>query len=141
MGAMPKSDVWWRADILDQNGRNILLTWMKGMNMKIKLTTTCFLLGALLAPIAGYTADSDTDRSHATAFVKDSVITTKVKTKLAAEHLASLKHIKVDTDKNGIVYLSGTTKTREEADKAISIARDTEGVTSVIDKLEIKNHP
>jgi len=38
-----------------------------------------------MAPVIGYTADSDTDRSHPKTFVKDSVITTKVKAKLAEE--------------------------------------------------------
>ena len=106
--------------------------------MKIKLVTTCFLLGALLAPVAGYTADSDTDRSHPGAFVKDSVITTKIKAKLAKEKMGSLVHISVDTDKDGIVWLSGTAKTQEQIDKAVSIAHDTEGVKSVESQIKIK---
>lgn len=106
--------------------------------MKIKLATTCFLLGTLLAPIAGYSADSDLDRSHPKAFVKDSIITTKIKAKLAKEKLGSLVHIKVDTDSDGIVWLSGTAKTQEQIDKAVSIAKDTEGVTSVNNDIKIK---
>ena len=38
--------------------------------------------------------------------MKDSVITTKIKTKLAAEHLTSMGRIKVDTDANGVVDLT-----------------------------------
>lgn len=106
--------------------------------MKNKLATTCFLLGTLLAPIAGYSADSDTDRSHPKTFVKDSIITTKIKAKLAEEKLDSLVHIKVDTDSDGIVWLSGTAKTQEQIDKAVSIAHDTEGVTSVNNDIKIK---
>lgn len=107
--------------------------------MKIKLTTTCFVIGTLLAPIMAHAADdSDADRAHPTAFVKDSVITTKIKTKLAAEKMGSLVHVKVDTDRKGMVVLSGKVRTQEEADKAISIAHDTEGVTSVKSKLVIK---
>lgn len=106
--------------------------------MKIKLATTCFLLGTLLVPIAGYSADSDLDRSHPKAFVKDSIITTKIKAKLAKEEMGSLVHIKVDTDSNGIVWLSGTAKTQEQIDKAVSIANDTEGVTSVNNDIKIK---
>ena len=102
--------------------------------MKNTLATTCFVIGTLLMPVVGYTADSDTDRSHPSTFVKDSVITTKVKAKLAEEKMGSLVHIKVDTDKDGIVWLSGTAKTQEQIDKAGSIAHDTEGVT------EVKNH-
>ncbi len=47
--------------------------------MNTKLVTTCLLAGALMLPIAGYTADGDSDRSSPKAFVKDSVITTKIK--------------------------------------------------------------
>jgi len=42
--------------------------------MKLKLATTCFIVGAALAPVA-FAADSDTDRNKPATFVKDSVIT------------------------------------------------------------------
>ena len=105
--------------------------------MKCKIATTCFVIGTMLAPVAAYAADSDTDRHKPVTFVKDSVITTKIKTKLAAEHLGSAKHIKVDTDKNGVVWLSGTANNQAEADKAVEIASNTEGVKSVNSKLKI----
>jgi len=106
--------------------------------MKIKLATTCFLMGALLAPVAAYAEDPDTDRTHPKTFVKDSVITTKIKAKLAEEKVSSLTHIKVDTHSKGEVVLSGKVRTQEEADKAVSIARETEGVTSVKSNIRIK---
>ena len=105
--------------------------------MKYKLATTCFVIGTVLAPVAAYAADSDADRSKPAAFVKDSVITTKIKTKLAAEHLGSAKHIRVDTDKNGVVWMSGTANSQEEADKAVALARDTEGVKSVNSHIKV----
>jgi hyperosmotically inducible protein len=108
--------------------------------MKNTFATTCFVIGTLLAPVAGYTADSDMDRSHPKTFVKDSAITTKIKAKLADEKMSSLAHIRVDTDNNGVVWLSGTAKTQEEADKAVSIASETEGVTSVKNHIKIKMH-
>ena len=95
------------------------------------------MIGSVLAPVAAFAADPDTDRSKPVTFVKDSVITTKIKTKLAAEHLSSAKHIKVDTDRNGVVWLSGTANSQEEADKAVEIARSTEGVKSVNSKLKV----
>ena len=109
--------------------------------MKIKLATTCFVIGTLLAPVAAYAADGDSDRTHPMTFVKDSVITTKIKAKLAEEKMSSLAHIKVDTDAKGAVVLRGKVKTQEEADKAVSIARETEGVTSVKSNIRIKNAP
>ena len=84
--------------------------------MRYALATTCFVLGAALAPVAAYAADGDTDRANPATFVKDSVITTKIKTKLAAEHPGSLKHIKVDTDQNGVVWMTGTANTQEEVE-------------------------
>jgi hyperosmotically inducible periplasmic protein len=55
--------------------------------MKKTLATTCFAIGAMLAPVAAFAADSDTDRSKPEQFVKDSVITTKIKTKLRGQAL------------------------------------------------------
>jgi hyperosmotically inducible protein len=106
--------------------------------MKAKLATSCFIISTLLAPVAAYADDRDSDRTHPMTFVKDSAITVKVKAKLADEKMISLAHIMVDTDSKGAVVLSGTVRTQEEADKAVSIARGTEGVTSVKNKLKIK---
>jgi hyperosmotically inducible protein len=106
--------------------------------MNTKVVTTCFLAGALMLPIAGYTADGDTDRSSPKAFVKDSVITTKIKAELAGEKLSSLVRIKVDTANKGMVTLSGTAASQNAADKAVSIARAVKGVTSVQNDIQIK---
>jgi hyperosmotically inducible protein len=106
--------------------------------MKTKLIASCFVIGTLLASVVGYTEDSDTNRSHPKAYVKDSVITTKVKAKLADEKMSSLAHIKVDTDNSGVVWLSGTAKTQAEIDQAVSIAGSTEGVKSVKNHIRIK---
>jgi len=70
--------------------------------------------------------------------VKDSVITTEIKTKLAAEHLTSLGRIHVDTDKDGIVWLTGSARSQEAIDKAVSIAKGTEHVKSVHNTLVVK---
>jgi hyperosmotically inducible protein len=106
--------------------------------MKTTVVAACFVIGALFAPVAVHAADGDSDRTHPGAFVKDSVITTKVKAKLAEEKMSSLVHVKVDTDANGAVVLSGKVKTQAEADKAVSLARGTEGVTSVKSTIQIK---
>jgi hyperosmotically inducible periplasmic protein len=70
-------------------------------------------------------------------FVKDSVITTKVKTKLAAKHMSTLTHVKVDTDANGVVFLSGTVPTKDARDLAGMVAKETDGVRSVDNEIEI----
>ena len=96
--------------------------------MRYALATTCFVLGAALAPVAAHAADGDTDRANPKLFVKDSVITTKIKTKLATEHAGSLNHIKVDTDQNGVVWMTGSANSQQEIDQAIPMAKNTEGV-------------
>ena len=106
--------------------------------MKIKIATACLAANLLMMPVLGHTENSDTDRAHPKIFVKDSVITAKIKAKLAAEKPASLANIHVDTDANGIVWLSGTARTKEEAEKAHSIAHATEGVKSVKNHIEVK---
>ncbi len=106
--------------------------------MTHKFATACFVIGAALGPISAHAADSEMDRGHPTAFVKDSVITTKIKAEMAAEHLDSLKNIRVDTDANGVVSLSGTVESPEEANKAVTIARNTEGVKSVSSHLRVE---
>ncbi len=105
--------------------------------MKITLATSCFILATALVPVAAQAADTDPANKSVSTFVKDSAITTKVKAKLAAEKLSSLAKIKVDTDAAGVVSLSGTVKTKEEADKAVSLATAVEGVKSVSSTIQV----
>ena len=107
--------------------------------MKTSLKSSLVALALLAGPVVVLAAeDSDADRSHPSAFVKDSVITTEIKTKLAAEHLTSLGRIHVDTDKDGIVWLTGSARSQEAIDKAVSIAKGTEHVKSVHNTLVVK---
>jgi hyperosmotically inducible periplasmic protein len=107
--------------------------------MKTKLVMICVVFGALLgsaAAIAG--EDANAVGTSTTVFVKDSAITTKIKSKLAADHLTSLGRIHVETDQNGVVWLTGTARSKEAIDKAVSIARGTEHVKSVHNELTVK---
>ena len=97
------------------------------------------MLAASAACIPLALADNAAMTSESHHYVKNSVITTKVKTKLAAKHLTTLTRIKVDTDKEGVVWLSGRAPTQDASDLAESIAKDTDGVTSVHN--DIKVHP
>ena len=71
------------------------------------------------------------------AYAKDSVLTAKVKTKLAAKRMFTLSNIKVDTDSEGVVWLSGKAPTQDASDLASMIAKDTDGVRSVHNKILI----
>jgi hyperosmotically inducible periplasmic protein len=107
--------------------------------MKTKLVLASLIAGGLLVPALAYSADDqDRDREHPKAFVKDTAITAKVKSKLAAEHFGSLAQIHVDTEANGMVVLSGTARSQEQIDKAVSIARNTEHVRGVKNELTVK---
>ena len=81
------------------------------------------LIGVLVAaafalPVSGYAADGKTR-----TFVKDSVITTKIKAELAKEKPSTLAKVSVDTDNAGVVVLSGSAKTqRGELSKMIFTA-------------------
>lgn len=110
--------------------------------MKNKLAIALLVIGSLLAPVAAIAADTTErheDRAHPMTWVKDSMITTKIKTKLAADHPGSMKHIQVDTDKDGVVWMSGTANNQEEIDQALATARNTKGVKSVWTDITIKN--
>jgi len=81
--------------------------------MKLTLAMSAFTAAAVLTTGIVLADDVDADRSHPKAFVKDSAITTKIKSKLAAEHITSLGHIHVDTDADGVVWLSGSARQPE----------------------------
>jgi hyperosmotically inducible protein len=71
-------------------------------------------------------------------YVKDSAITTKVKAKLAEKHLSTLTDIKVDTDKDGVVWLSGQAPTKDAKDLAEQLTKNTEGVRSVHNDIVVR---
>jgi hyperosmotically inducible protein len=102
------------------------------------IAMSLLLAGVLAGPVA-VAQDADADRAHPKAFIRDSVITTKIKSKLAAEHLTSLAHLRVDTDEDGVVWLSGSAHNQEAVDRAVSIARDTEGVRDVKSTVKIQH--
>jgi hyperosmotically inducible protein len=105
--------------------------------MKFKITAVCLLAASLSAPMVAAYAD-DVDAGHPVVFVADSGITTKIKAKLAAQHLTSLAHIKVDTDDKGVVWLGGYAKTQAQVDAAVATANDTAGVRAVKNNIMVK---
>jgi hyperosmotically inducible protein len=66
----------------------------------------------------------------------DAAVTTAVKTKFLAD--TDISGLKIDVDtKDGVVTLTGVVPTRAEKQKALSVAKKTEGVTSVVDRLKV----
>ncbi len=103
---------------------------MKSGIIKVAIATV-----AILSPMVVLADEQGTDGQgvgqSTKVYVRDSVITTKVKARLAAEHITSVARIHVDTDADGIVYLSGTAPSQDAIDTAIRLARDTEHVRDV----------
>jgi hyperosmotically inducible periplasmic protein len=106
--------------------------------MKITVAIAALMAAGMLAGTAVRAQDMDADRSQPKTFVKDSAITTKIKSKLAADHITSLGKIHVDTDADGVVWLSGTANSKDAAERAVQIARDTDGVRGVHNSLKIR---
>jgi hyperosmotically inducible periplasmic protein len=68
--------------------------------------------------------------------LSDAAITSAVKTKFLAEPGVPGTSIDVDTN-NHVVTLTGTVKSKAEAEKAMTIARGTKGVKRVVNHLKI----
>lgn len=100
--------------------------------MTAKWATTLIVIGALCSPVA-YGADTTT---KAKDLMDDSAITTKIKGEFAKDKEVSAMAIHVDTS-HGVVKLSGNAKSKDEADKAVAIAKGTKGVTSVDNQIKV----
>jgi hyperosmotically inducible periplasmic protein len=95
------------------------------------------LCALLVSGVATTMSVEALDTSDTGVYVKDSVLTTKVKTKLVAKHPSALSNVRVDTDKDGVVWLSGTVPTKADSDTAETIARETDGVRAVRNKIVV----
>jgi osmotically-inducible protein OsmY len=70
-------------------------------------------------------------------FVDDSLVTTKVKSKLVGDMALKGFTIKVDTD-HGVVRLGGAVDSASQKQRAEEIAHETDGVKSVVNDIAIK---
>ncbi|MGH8218129.1 MAG: BON domain-containing protein [Steroidobacteraceae bacterium] len=90
------------------------------------------VLGAMLCSLSLGTAIAADQHP-----VKDSYVTTKVKSELAGDFGKRAAHIHVKT-KDGVVALTGRVDSADAKDRAEHDARHVEGVVDVINKLEVK---
>ena len=104
---------------------------MKKRNMLIG----CFMLLMLIATLVA--CASTPKQEGAGEYVDDSVITTKVKSLLAADDFLKSFQIGVETYK-GTVQLSGFVDSQKAIDKAGEIASGVKGVKSVKNNLNVK---
>ena len=63
-------------------------------------------------------------------------VTAKIKSKMALDDTVDAARIDVDTN-GSVVTLSGRVSSEAERERAVRLARETEGVTSVVDKIAV----
>ena len=104
---------------------------MKTRNIFIR----CLMLMMLMASFA---ACASTSKQEGTGeYIDDSVITTKIKSQLAADDFLKSFQIGVESRK-GIVQLSGFVDSQKAVEKAGQIASGVDGVKSVRNDLIVK---
>jgi hyperosmotically inducible periplasmic protein len=87
---------------------------------------------------ASTTADKTHDATTKTRLAaSDTAITTKVKAGLVKEPNLDSLGIHVETEK-GVVMLSGFVNSKDEADKAVKVAKGVDGVASVKSAIKVK---
>jgi osmotically-inducible protein OsmY len=92
----------------------------------------------LLLFVVAFAACASTSQKESTGeYVDDSVITTKVKSLLAADDFLKSFKISVETFKS-TVQLSGFVGTQQAVDRAGEIARSVKGVKAVKNDLVVK---
>ena len=70
-------------------------------------------------------------------YIDDTVVTAKVKAAIFNEPTLKSAEINVETFK-GVVQLSGFVNSREDVNKAVTVARQVPGVTSVKNDMRLK---
>ena len=78
-----------------------------------------------------------TGAAQAQQSLSDGALTAKIKAKMALDD--SINAASIDIDTNGtVVTLSGTVRSEAERTKAVQMAKDTAGVTQVVDRLAVR---
>jgi osmotically-inducible protein OsmY len=104
---------------------------MKNMNIWAR----CFML---LVLVVGVAACASTSKQSGTGeYIDDTVITTKVKSQLAADDFLRSFEISVETYK-GVVQMSGFVDNQATIDRAGEVAGEVQGVVSVKNNLIVK---
>lgn len=78
-----------------------------------------------------------TGAARAEQALTEGSLTAKIKAKMALDETVKALTIDVDT-RGSVVTLSGSVNSAAEHTKALQLARETEGVTSVVDRLVVR---
>lgn len=74
--------------------------------------------------------------NRAGTVLSEGALTAKIKSKMALDDLVQARTIDVTTSAH-VVTLSGTVRSTAEHDRAVQLARETAGVTQVVDRLTV----
>ena len=69
--------------------------------------------------------------------ISEGALTAKIKSKMALDDHVKARDINVDTE-GSVATLTGVVASADERKRAVQLARDTDGITRVVDKLEVK---
>ncbi|EOW6701836.1 molecular chaperone OsmY [Cronobacter malonaticus] len=121
---------------------------------KISKTLLAVVLGSVMASSSAFAENSAVESTKSTAdsagqkidssmnkvgnFMDDSAITAKVKAALVDDEQIKSTDISVKTEKS-VVTLSGFVESQAQAEEAVKIAKGVEGVSSVSDKLHVRD--
>lgn len=121
---------------------------------KISKTLLAVMLTSAVATGSAYAENATTDKAQSGVesagqkvdssmnkvgnFMDDSTITAKVKAALVDHDSIKSTDISVKTDQK-VVTLSGFVESQAQAEEAVKVAKGVEGVTSVSDKLHVRD--
>ncbi|MDT7372128.1 molecular chaperone OsmY [Citrobacter freundii] len=122
--------------------------------LKISKTLLAVMLTSAVATGSAYAENATTDKAQSGVesagqkvdssmnkvgnFMDDSTITAKVKAALVDHDSIKSTDISVKTDQK-VVTLSGFVESQGQAEEAVKVAKGVEGVTSVSDKLHVRD--
>lgn len=115
--------------------------------LKISQSVLAVMLGSVLASGSALAANTttesagqkiDSSMSKVGNFMDDSTITAKVKAALVDHESIKSTDISVKTEQK-VVTLSGFVESQAQAEEAVKVAKAVEGVSSVSDKLHVRD--
>ena len=122
--------------------------------LKISKTLLAVMLTSAVATVSDYAENATMDKAQSGVesagqkvdssmnkvgnFMDDSTITAKVKAALVDHDSIKSTDISVKTDQK-VVTLSGFVESQAQAEEAVKVAKGVEGVTSVSDKLHVRD--
>jgi hyperosmotically inducible protein len=127
---------------------------MNMKSVKISKTLLAVMLGSALVSGSALAEETTMDKAQNSAnsagqkidssmnkvgnFMDDSAITAKVKAALVDDENIKSTDISVKTEK-AVVTLSGFVESQAQAEQAVTVAKGVEGVSSVSDKLHVRD--